>query len=184
MTSSASYRWTVLTVVAAAALLLASPASAQRLPGMPGSQGGSASQNMAEFYAHVMNNVAESMEAWRSAWAEDDVDGLSELYAEDAVLVLPEAGPVWGRAAIREALSASLGGVGQAQAAIGDVKASGRLVYVGGSFQIEMQEGPRAGERMEGFHSTVLYRTGQDWFIRSQVFRPEPGSGSAADQGL
>lgn len=162
-----------LVLLALPTLVLPSPAAAQRLPAMPGSQGGTAGQHMAEYYAHVMQKIATSMETWRGAWSSDDVEALVDHYTDDAVLLLPGAGAAWGRDAIREALAGPLGRAGQAQAAIGDVKASGRLAYVGGSFQIEIQEGERAGERLTGFHSTVFFREGGDWLIRSQVFRVE-----------
>lgn len=156
-------------------LLLWPPAAtAQQLPGMPGSQGGTAEMHRAEFYAHVMDKVRVSFEGWHASWSGDDAGELAELYAEDAVLVLPGGTPIWGRPAIQEALPPRLRDAGEAQVGIGDVSASGRMAYVGGRFQIEIQEGDQAGRQLEGFHSTVFFRTGGDWLIRSQVFHPDP----------
>lgn len=162
------------TALAIALLLVPTVVQAQRLPGMPGSQGGTVAMHQAEFYAHVMNKVQESLEGWHEAWAGDDVEGLADRYAEDAVLALPGREPVWGRAAIQEALPTRLRGVGEAQVSIGDVSASGRMAYVGGRFQMDLQEEGGSGRQLTGYHSTVFYRVGSDWMIRSQVFHPDP----------
>jgi len=164
----------VTTAVLATLLLTPAGVAAQRLPGMPGGQGGTVAMHQAEFYAHVMTEVRGALDGWHRAWAEDEADELASHYADDAVVAFPGRRPVWGRAAISEALTDRLGTTGEAQVAIGDVSASGRVAYVGGRFQIELEEGDSTGEQIEGFHSTVFYRTGRDWLIRSQVFHPDP----------
>jgi len=155
-------------------LILASvpSAGAQTLPGIPGSQGGTAAMHMAEYYADVMSHVNETMSNWRSAWRVDDLDALSGIYMEGALLLFPDEDPTWGREAIRTVLDARIGELGEGQLSVGDVHASGKLAYVGGRFFFEVQSGERAGQRISGYHVTIFFRKDGVWMIRSQVFRP------------
>lgn len=150
-------------------------ADAQSLPGMPGSQGGTAAMHMAEYYADVVSHVNETLTTWRSAWSVDDLDTLSGTYMDGALLLFPGEDPTWGREAIRTVLDARLGELGEAQLSLGDIQASGKLAYVGGRFYYEVQSGERAGERVSGYHVTILFREDGVWLIRSQVFRPAFG---------
>lgn len=165
--------------VLALALLLAPAAvpeaEAQTLPGMPGSQGGTAAMHMAEYYADVTSHVNETLTSWRTAWNGDDLERLSGTYMDGAFLLFPGEDPTWGRDAIRTILEARLGQLGEAQLSLGDIHASGKLAYVGGRFYYEIQTGERAGQRVSGYHVTILFREDGVWLIRSQVFRPSSG---------
>lgn len=147
-------------------------AAAQTLPGIPGSQGGTAAMHMAEYYADVMSHVDETMSSWRSAWRRDDLETLSSIYMDGALLLFPDEEPTWGREAIRTVLGARIGEIGEGQLSVGDVHASGKLAYVGGRFFFEVQSGDRAGQRISGYHVTIFFRVDGVWMIRSQVFRP------------
>ncbi|NIV60061.1 MAG: DUF4440 domain-containing protein [Gemmatimonadetes bacterium] len=147
-------------------------AGAQTLPGIPGSQGGTAAMHMAEYYADVMSHVSETMSEWRSAWRVDDLEALSGIYMDGALLLFPDEEPTWGREAIRTVLGARIGDLGEGQLSLGDVHASGKLAYVGGRFFFEVQSGDRAGQRISGYHVTIFFRQEGVWMIRSQVFRP------------
>lgn len=150
---------------------------ARRFPGTPGSDGGSAAANRAEYYADVMLHTNALLGEWRSAWAADDIETLLELYTEDATFIFNQDDPVRGREAIHEKLESLLRRSGEVQASFSDFDASGRMGLISGllTFQLRDQRGART---LTGIHMTVLIRNGRNWGIRSQLIRldqPETG---------
>ena len=162
-----------LFLVTACALGLVSPPSAlsaQRFPGAPGGDGMSAQANMAEYMADVVLNVNQVMEAWRSAWAADDVEETAEQYTEDATFIFGDEDPVRGREAIQARLGTLLPTVGEVQTAMQDLDASGRMGMIAGLLTLQVRDGSTATTQT-GLHMTILIRRRGEWRIRSQIFR-------------
>ncbi len=147
----------------------AASASAQRFPGVPGGGGMSSATHRAEYYADVLEHVTELLDAWRLAWAEDAIEDLLELYAEDATFVFGDDDPVVGRGPVGEKLASLLERTFSAQAAFLDFDASGRMAFVSGPVNFEIGDGRR--RTVSGIHFTVLLRQGRHWRIRSQWLR-------------
>jgi uncharacterized protein (TIGR02246 family) len=138
---------------------------------------------MAEFYADVIQHVNEVITDWRRAWREDDAQALSELYFEDARLVLPDRTPIVGGEAIRAFFENELPGLGQIQTSVADFDASGRMAYVTGNFFMEVQADSGTTETVTGVYLTVILRRQRTWRIRSQVFTRSGTRASAVAQG-
>ena len=169
-------------VFAAASALPPVTGVAQRIPGMPGGDGFSAAANRAEFLADVMFHTDSVLKEWRTAWADDDVVALLDLYSENAVLIFEQDEPVRGHEAIRAKLESLLGESGEAQVSIHDFEASGRMGMVSGLFTVQMRN--LTGSRTTtGIHLTVLTRARRDWKIRSQVVRLGTDGGRATRSG-
>lgn len=101
-----------------------------------------------------------------------DAEGLSRLYAEDAVRLPPGGPELSGRDAIGAAWAAALDGI----ASIEDRGCSrftvhGSLAHEVGTYHITgtSRDGERLAER--GRYITTFRRTGDDWRITAEVWR-------------
>ena len=124
----------------------------------------------AEYMAEVLDRINELLADWGSAWANDRVDELVALYAEDAVLVPPDGDPVRGHTAIRDYFTAALPRHGSIEAFMLDFDASGEMSQVFGNYMLEMRAGDGAGGERRGPMLTVYMRRNRTWLIRSQIF--------------
>ena len=93
---------------------------------------------MAEYHAEVIQQVNRLMSDWGEAWAADDVDALSELYWENAVLIPVGGGALRGRDAIRDYLATSLPDQGGIEAFMLDFDASGGMAVVYGNYMVQV----------------------------------------------
>ncbi len=126
----------------------------------------------AEYTAEVLDRINDLLFEWGSAWAEDRPGDLAEYYWEDALFIPPEGGLRRGRHEIRAYFDEALGTHGAVEAFMLDFDASGGMSQVFGNYMLQIQQGPRAGSRLNGPLITVYVQRGRTWRIRSQVFLP------------
>ena len=143
---------------------------AGQFAGVPGGDGFSAGNNMAEYYADIIFNVTDLTERWRHAWAANDLEALEEFYHPNATLIAGDENPIRGRDAVMERITQMVQSSDEIQTAIADFDASGRMGWVSGLFTIESEENGNR-QTLTGIHSSVFLRYKGDWVIRSQVFR-------------
>jgi len=156
----------LLTGVLAGVLVLPGAAFAQ----VPGYKGGDARQLLAEYRAEILGQLNQAMETWGRAWSEDDVEGLVDLYAEDATVFVHGKDPIRGQDAIRAHFGETLPTLGAADAFLLDFDASGGMAMAHSNYTIEVQSGPGRGTRLAGPMITVYVQRGRAWRIRSQAF--------------
>jgi ketosteroid isomerase-like protein len=120
---------------------------------------------MAEYHAEVIEQVNRVMGRWGAAWGRDDVDGVVDLYWDNAVLIPPGGVPLRGLEAIREHLTRTLPTTGRMEAFMLDFDASGGMAVVYGNYMLE-----DGGTQRTGPLITVYLQRGRTWKIRSQVF--------------
>lgn len=150
------------------ALLLLAPAATLAAQA-PGYQGPDARQLRAEFRAQVIGEINEALDIWSTAWTADDVDGLMDMYTDQAVVFPPAGEAIQGPEAVREWLEATLPAQGRAEAFLQDFEAAGNMAAVQTNYRIEVPDAP-SGEA-SGTLFTVFLQQGRSWRIRSQVFR-------------
>lgn len=162
---------------AAAALLVplaAAPARAQ-VPLIPDAGGSAESQR---YRAEAMQQATETLTAWRTAWAADDVRALLRLYDRNAMLVLPDGGaPSQGAAAIQQALQATLPKLGAVELGVVDAAVDDHLLYIYQRYVVDAAPG---GTGSTGTATLVMQRDGGHWRIRAQIFSPEPVQAQAS----
>lgn len=143
--------------------LFAMPLAAQA----PGYQQLDTRQIMAAYHAEVIEGVNKVMSRWGSAWEDDDVDEVADLYWENASLIPPDEPPLRGRDAIRGYLARTVPGQGRMEAFMLDFDASGGMAVVSGNYAVEV-----GGVQERGSLTTVYLQRGRTWKIRAQVFTP------------
>jgi len=161
--------WTLpLMAVALAMSSSFRPAQAQ-VPGYPQLNPGAVK---AEYLAEVLERLNELMADWGSSWAEDRIDDLARLYAEEAILIPPDGPLIRGQTEIREYFDDVLAEHGHIEAFMLDFDASGEMAQVFGNYLLGFQQGDEAGSQKSGPMLTVYVRRGRRWMIRSQIFVP------------
>ena len=154
----------------ASALLLLPVAGAAQAPGY---RGPDARQLRAEYRAEIIGQVGDALDEWGTAWAEDDLEALAEIYMEEAVVFPPDGDFHRGREAVMGWLREVLPSLGTADAYLQDLEASGGLAAVQTNYRIQGDGGSEP--ELTGTLFTLFVQQGRHWRIRSQVFRPLPG---------
>lgn len=142
------------------AMLVATPAVGQNVPGFEGNYDAAAAQ----FRAYALENFQEVMGAWVQAVNAHQLDEVVGLYADNAHVQLE--GPAQGREATRAALAEWLASVDAVQVGLADFDASGTMSF--GSVRI-LIDGAGSHRDADGTLFVVLKRHGRDWQIRSQT---------------
>ncbi len=119
----------------------------------------------AEYHAEVLEQLNKLMARWGKAWEDDDAEEVTDLYWENAVLIMPGKPPLRGRDAIRAYLAEVLPEEGAVEAFMLDFDASGGMAVVYGNYRLNVN-----GEDRSGPLVTVYLLKGRTWKIRSQVF--------------
>lgn len=152
-------------------LALLVPATAAAQSGVPGGSDPNASRALRDrYYTYVMEHANRVNARWRSAWAADEVADLAELYTEDALLVPPNATPVYGREAIGHYLERLLPRTRDVHISLVDFDASEGMAYLSGRCHFEVEWALGASRTVEGRYVTILRRDGRTWRIRAHVF--------------
>jgi len=138
----------------------------------PGYQQIDVSAIRAEYNAEVLTQINAHLAEWGERWANDRADELTDLYWDDALLVVPEGGQRRGRAEINEYFRTRLGEHGTVEAFMLDFDASGGMAQVFGNYMLMMQGGEQAGSIRQGPMMTIYLLRGRTWKIRTQVFMP------------
>jgi ketosteroid isomerase-like protein len=163
-----------LAVAALAAALAAAPARAQvgLIP-----DNSNMTPELARVRIEAMQGATETLNAWSTAWARDDVRALMRLYQKDALVVLPtSSAPSQGEQAIAQALQASLPALGRIELGTVDVAVDDHLLYLYQKFVVEpgtAAGGGATGSGVTGTATLVMQREGSRWKIRAQIFSPE-----------
>ena len=144
---------------------------AQLLGQAPGGWMPSSRTIRAEFHAEVLNHVNALAEDWATAWSNDNVDDLMELYADNAVLIPEEGASLRTPEDIRSFLEEYVKTTGRVEMFMLDFDASGEMAMVYGNWRARMTSGPDAGQEVRGPMVTVYLQRGRTWLIRSQMFR-------------
>ncbi|MEM7415269.1 MAG: SgcJ/EcaC family oxidoreductase [Gemmatimonadota bacterium] len=126
----------------------------------------------AEYVAEVLDRINDLYADWGETWATDQVDELSELYWEEALLIPPDGELRRGRDEIRAYFTEVLPDHGHIEAFMLDFDASGGMSQVFGNYMLGIQHGAQAGTTERGTLITVYVQRGRHWKIRSQVFLP------------
>jgi len=105
-------------------------------------------------------------EAWRKAITANDLNSVMAVYAEDAVMWLPDAPEAKGREAIRKAYADLLAANTVTGATLADThyQASGKLSVGWGNFTLTLS--PKAGGNpvtLSGRFSVIARRDGDRW---------------------
>jgi ketosteroid isomerase-like protein len=120
--------------------------------------------------------VRLSVRDWRGAWNSDDLESLSDVYSESALLILPQGDPIRGRDPIKRHFEANLPLLGRVQLSQSDFHASGRMAFMSGPFSYNLREETGTVRQVTGVHLTVFLREGKHWRIVSQIFKAEADS--------
>jgi uncharacterized protein (TIGR02246 family) len=150
--------------------LLASGLADGVLAQAPGYRGPSAKQLQAEYRAEVIGKVNDALLAWSASWSRDDLEGVADLYREDANIIEGGGAPIRGPDAIREWLAARLETDGHAQLHLQDFDARGGMAMAHSTFRISAADESTADT---GNVVTVFIQDGSRWRIRSQLFMRE-----------
>ncbi len=123
----------------------------------------------AEYHAEVISDLNDLMAKWGTAWANDNLDDLTNLYWENAVMVPPQGGvPARGQEAIKSWLGEHLPEYGGMEAFMLDFDASGGMAVIYGNYLL--QQPGNAATLASGPMVTVYLLRGKRWKIRSQIF--------------
>jgi ketosteroid isomerase-like protein len=150
-------------LTAAVLLLPGVPLAAQIRPGIE--RGDYWGDVRARYRSEVLTDVGVVMEDWLNAWNNDDLEGASSVYTEDAALLIDEE-MVRGEERVRVALGGALRRLGSIRTGLQDFDVSGDMAFATTTFRY--QEG---GGQVSGHMIWVLVRQSGSWRIRSQVFR-------------
>ena len=126
--------------------------------------------------------------AWFAAHTAGDADAVAALYADDAVLNIPGAPPVRGRAAIREAIAADIAAVKAAGLAnqpgpAPEFGVSGDMAWEWSTFTVTDASGATVDT---GKYVTVYAKRDGKWLIVRDIWNSDapaaPAAGEAAAQ--
>jgi len=126
----------------------------------------------AEYVSEVLDRINDLLLEWGESWATDQLDEVTSLYWEDALLIPPEGGLRRGHDEIRAYFAEVLPQHGHIEAFMLDFDASGGMSQVFGNYMLGIQQGEGAGSQRTGPMITVYVLRGRRWKIRSQVFLP------------
>lgn len=124
--------------------------------------------------------------AWFKAYNAGDVDGVTALYAEDAVLNIPGAPAARGAAAIREAYAkdiaaAAAGGLTDTQSPSAEFGVSGDLGWEWNTYTVTDKSGTTVDT---GKYVTVFGKKNGKWYIIRDIWNSDtpatPGPAAAA----
>ena len=112
--------------------------------------------------------------SFRSAWREDDVEGVLDAFVEEGLLMLPNEEPVHGRGALAQRFASLLAKARDIQLSVFDYATSGNMAYLFGDYFCRCKPG-RTGDEV-GHYLAVLKSRNRDWRIRALVMwlDPEP----------
>jgi len=128
----------------------------------------------ARLRAMAMQGVQRTLEDWSDAWMEDDADKMAELYRRAASVRGLPFGARAGRERIVRELDRYLEDNGSVTLEMQEFDASGELAYAVASYRYRrLEAGAPGGALQQGTVLMVFRRRGDDWRIRSQLFRPE-----------
>lgn len=153
--------------------LLVTASSAAAVDGQaPGYQQIDIGSIRAEYVSEVLDRINDLLLEWGETWATDQVEELTDLYWEDALLIPPEGGLRRGHGEIQAYFEEVLPLHGHIEAFMLDFDASGGMSQVFGNYMLGIQQGEDAGTQRRGPMITVYVQRGRQWKIRSQVFLP------------
>jgi len=171
---SARFR-TALMAAAVLAPLGAARAHAQVLP-TPRDE---SDARMSQYRTDMLREATTTINAWRDAWAADDVRGLVRLYDRKAMVQFPgDAMNQQGLAAVESALKTRLPAMGRMDLGLLDAEVSGDLMYIFQTYVLEPQDGSM-GDPVTGTSTLVLHHDRGGWKIRAQVFIPTAQAATA-----
>jgi ketosteroid isomerase-like protein len=169
----------VRTALVAAAVLLplgATRVHAQVLP-TPRDQ---SDERMSQYRTDMLREATITLNAWRDAWAADDVRALVRLYDRKAMVQFPgDAMNQQGLAAVETALKARLPAAGRMELGLMDAEVSGDLMYIFQTYMLQPADGDTTAEPVTGTSTLVLRHDRGGWKIRAQVFLPAPAQTTA-----
>lgn len=118
---------------------------------------------------NVREAIADGYKALEQAFYQGDAESISPLYTEDAELLIPEAPPFSGRAAIAEVWKAIVGSGGNTlRVTVGEVKElADDWAYEIGSFAATSPEGNVLNA---GKYIVIWKRTLGGWKIHRDIF--------------
>lgn len=124
----------------------------------------------AEFLANVMKGLDVTRKDWTDNVRADRLDKLMALYTSDAVIIPPDGFPLKGQDDIRGFWAGILPRIGDMDAGLVDMDASGQMAMVAGGYSLELLQGGEAPLKKSGGLLTVYTQVGHKWYIRAQVF--------------
>lgn len=136
-----------------------------------------------KYRAATLGKVNDVLEDWSNDWRDDDADALADRYAESATVRGLPFGGANGREAIETALGELLSRAGDVRLRLQDFEASGRLAFGLGRYEFSTAAETSGSVTRKGEVLIVFERIRDDWKIRSQLFRPDEGSGGGATSG-
>lgn len=146
---------------------------AQRQPGV--GYMSSWEQEEARVTMEVMAKIRPIMQEWQNAWGVQDVETLSRMYAEDAMLFFTTR-PLIGRAAIHDYFEGVAPGISGFSMGMTDFQVSGRMARMVGTYAYQIYDEGQFRERVEGPYIATFIRNRGRWEIRAQMFQsPYPG---------
>jgi ketosteroid isomerase-like protein len=170
-----------LTLFAASlAFLLASPATAQVLPGGHHNN----TNDVAGYQAQVRMQAMALTGRWASAFMKNDAERLAAMYMKDAVMLGADGAVARTRKSIQESLVQAVPLIDGVQMTVDDFDLSGEMVYIAGRFTYDVEQRGGGILRQVGPFSMVLRRDfdTSDWQIRSHM-TPGPLVQAAAEDG-
>lgn len=169
----------------AAAALLSLSATAAHAQVLPGPRDDTDAR-ISQYRMDVLREASETLNAWREAWAGDNVQALLKLYDRKAVVQLPgDVTTRQGVAGVETALKAQLPGVGRMELGLLDAEVSGDLLFIYQSFMLSPVPNDQPANDVEpvtGTSTLVMKRERGGWKIRAQMFLPTPRAVAAAPQ--
>jgi len=108
---------------------------------------------------------------WARHWNAGDLDGVSAVYAADAVYLPPHHEAVHGRDAIREYLKAPLShGVSDLAFEVTYIKQQGPVAWDVGTYRMTIPQNEGTKREDHGKYLTVWRRVGQNWLIAADAW--------------
>lgn len=123
----------------------------------------------------ILAKIRPDLQDWQNAWNVQDIETLSELYAEDAMLFFTDR-PLIGRAAIHEYFEAVAPDIAGFSMGMTDFQVSGRMARMVGTYAYQVYDNGKYKVRVEGPYIASFIRKNGHWEIRAQMFqKPFPG---------
>lgn len=123
----------------------------------------------------IMQKIRPTLQEWQAAWNVQDIETLSELYSEDAMLFFTDR-PLIGRAAIHEYFEGVAPDIAGFSMGMTDFQVSGRMARMVGTYAYQVYDNGKFKQRIEGPYVASFVRRDGRWEIRAQMFqKPFPG---------
>ena len=153
--------------VVAVGVLIASPVTAQVLPGGHHLK----ANDVSGYQAQVRMQAMAITGRWAAAFMKDDAARLAAMYTRDAVMLGSDGAVARTRAAIQESLKRAVPRIAGVQMTVDDFDLSGEIVYIAGRFTYDVEQPGGGILRQVGPFSMVLRRDfdTSDWMIRSHM---------------